>query len=487
MDIIATTNTVTNLSAGLISVTITDGNGCTANANETILEPTAVSASLGVPTMVTCNGDANGSVTVTGSGGTVAGDYTYLWNNGQTTSTATNLAPGTYTVTIKDDNNCSSSAGPVSITEPAVLTASDGSPSMVSCNGGSDGSVTVTGSGGTVAGDYAYLWSNGQTTATATGLVAGSYTVTITDDNSCQASAGPVTITEPTLVVATMGLPTMVTCNGDADGSVTVTGSGGTVAGDYTYLWSNGQTTATATGLVAGSYTVTITDDNGCQASAGPVTITEPTLVVATMGSPSMVSCNGGSDGNVTVTGSGGTVAGDYTYLWNNGQTTATATGLSAGSYTVTITDDNGCQASAGPVTITEPTQVVASMGLPTMVTCNGDADGSVTVTGSGGTVAGDYTYSWSNGQTTASATGLSPGSYTVTVTDDNGCQASAGPVTITEPDVLAIGSMSMDSVSCNGLFDGTATANSITGGNGINSSYGMQVLAVNQLIQLLG
>ena len=87
--------------------------------------------------MVTCNGDANGSVSVTGSGGTVAGDYTYLWNNGQTTSTATNLAPGTYTVTIKDDNNCSSSAGPVSITEPAVLTTTMGSPSMVSCNGGS--------------------------------------------------------------------------------------------------------------------------------------------------------------------------------------------------------------------------------------------------------------------------------------------------------------------------------------------------------------
>ena len=110
------------------------------------------------------------------------------------------------------------------------------------------------------------------------------------------------------------------------------------------------------------------------------------------MGVPTMVSCNGGSDGSVTVTGSGGTVAGDYTYTWSDGQTTATATGLVAGSYTVTVKDDNNCQSVAGPVTITEVTPVSASIGVPTMVLCNGDANGSVTVTGSGGTVAGNYT-----------------------------------------------------------------------------------------------
>ena len=182
-----------------------------------------------------------------------------------------------------------------------------------------NGSVTVTGSGGTVAGDYTYTWSDGQTTATATGLAAGSYTVTVKDDNNCQAVAGPVTITEPTAVSASMGVPSMITCNGDANGSVTVTGSGGTVAGDYTYTWSDGQTTATATGLAAGSYTVTVKDDNSCSASAGPVTITDPAAVSASLGVPTMVSCNGGSDGSVTVTGSGGTVAGDYTYLWDDG------------------------------------------------------------------------------------------------------------------------------------------------------------------------
>ena len=125
--------------------------------------------------MVTCNGDANGSVTVTGSGGTVAGDYTYLWNNGQTTATATNLSPGTYTVTVKDDNNCSSSAGPVSITEPAILTATATKVQDVQCNGAADGSISVSASGGTP--NYTYLWDDGagQTTTTATNLAPGNY------------------------------------------------------------------------------------------------------------------------------------------------------------------------------------------------------------------------------------------------------------------------------------------------------------------------
>jgi uncharacterized protein affecting Mg2+/Co2+ transport len=448
------TNLATNLSAGPISVTIEDGNGCTATANETITEPTAISASMGVPTMVLCNGGSDGSVTVTGSGGTVAGDYNYQWSNGQSLAAATGLVAGSYTVIVKDDNNCQTTAGPVTITEPTAISASMGVPTMVLCNGGSDGSVTVTGSGGTVAGDYNYQWSNGQSLAAATGLVAGSYTVIVKDDNNCQTTAGPVTITEPTAISASMGVPTMVLCNGGSDGSVTVTGSGGTVAGDYNYQWSNGQSLAAATGLVAGSYTVIVKDDNNCQTTAGPVTITEPTAISASMGVPTMVLCNGGSDGSVTVTGSGGTVAGDYNYQWSNGQSLAAATGLVAGSYTVIVKDDNNCQTTAGPVTITEPTAISASMGVPTMVLCNGGSDGSVTVTGSGGTVAGDYNYQWSNGQSLAAATGLVAGSYTVIVKDDNNCQTTAGPVTITEPNVLSQTNSTND-VSCNGGSDG--------------------------------
>ena len=401
------TNTVTGLAQGNISITITDGKGCTATDNTTITEPAVLSATMGSPSMVSCNGGNNGSVTVTGSGGTAATDYTYSWNTTpvQTTATASNLVAGSYSVTITDDNNCIASAGPISITEPSALSASIGIPSMVSCNGGNNGSATVTGSGGTAAIDYTYSWNTTpvQTTATASNLVAGNYTVTVTDDNGCIATDN-VGITEPTVLAATMGTPTAVSCNGavPADGSVTVVASGGTVAGNYTYLWSDGQTTATASNLSAGNYSVTITDDNSCSVAAGPVTITEPSAVVASIGIPSMVSCNGGNDGSVTVTASGGTVVGTYTYLWSDGQTTATANNLAIGNYSVTVTDDNSCTANAGPVTITEVTAITQS-NIKTHVLCNGDANGNIELTVNGGTEP--YNISWSG-----SATGNPPG-----------------------------------------------------------------------------
>ena len=467
------TNTTTGLPQGNISITITDGKGCTASDNTIIAEPTLLSASMGIPTMVDCNGDNSGSVAVIASGGTVAGNYTYLWSDGQTTATATGLVAGDYTVTVTDDNNCQTIAGPVTITEPTAVSASMGVPTMVSCNGGSDGSVTVAASRGTVAGSYTYLWSDGQTTSTATGLVAGDYTVTVTDDNNCQTIAGPVTITEPTAVSASMGVPTMVSCNGGSDGSVTVAASGGTVAGSYTYLWSDGQTTSTATGLVAGDYTVTVTDDNNCQTIAGPVTITEPTAVSASMGVPTMVSCNGGSDGSVTVAASGGTVAGSYTYLWSDGQTTSTATGLVAGDYTVIVTDDNNCQTIAGPVTITEP-NILSQNNTTNDVNCNGESDGSIDVVVTGGTAP--YNISWtgaangnplgdevnvSGGNFTMS--GLSAGGYDITITDANNCQTSFNKL-IFEPVLLTATISSSTNISCNGGSDGTATVN-VAGG----------------------
>ena len=176
----------------------------------------------------------------------------------------------------------------------------------------------------------------------------------------------------------------MVSCSGGNDGSVTVTASGGTVAGSYTYLWSDGQTNATASNLSAGNYSVTVTDDNNCSVTSGPVNITEPSAVAASMGIPNMVSCSGGNDGSVSVTASGGTVAGNYTYLWSNGQTTATATNLIAGDYSVTVTDDNSCTATAGPVTITELTAITQS-NVKTHVLCNGDANGQIEITVNGG------------------------------------------------------------------------------------------------------
>ncbi len=431
-----TTASASSLAAGTYTVTATDANGCTISSSATITEPTALSE-VTTSINVSCNGGTDGSAMITVSGGTMP--YTYSWSDGQTTESATGLAAGTYTVTVTDANGCTISSSAI-ITEPTALSEVTTSTN-VSCNGGTDGTATITVSGGTMP--YTYLWSDGQTTASATGLAAGTYSVTATDANGCTISSS-ATITEPT-ALSEVTTSTNVSCYGGTDGSAMITVSGGTMP--YTYSWSDGQTTASATGLAAGTYTVTATDANGCYIMQ-TVTITEPTLLTEVTTSTD-VSCNGGTDGTATITVSGGTMP--YTYLWSDGQITASATGLAAGTYSVTVTDANGCTISSS-ATITEPT-ALSEVTTSTDVSCNGGTDGIATITVSGGTAP--YTYLWSDGQTTASATGLAAGTYTVTVTDANGCTISSS-ATITEPTALSEVTTSTD-ITCYGLNDGTA------------------------------
>ena len=173
------------------------------------------------------------------------------------------------------------------------------------------------------------------------------------------------------------------------------------------------------TGLPAGTYRVTVTDDNGCTANES-VTITEPTALSANAVATN-VHCNGGNDGTVDLTLTGGTAP--YTYVWNNSATTDYITGLAAGTYSVTVTDANGCTDTAS-VTVTEPTGLVASGTVDSNVSCNGSTNGGATASATGGTAP--YSYNWSNGATTASITGVPAGTYTVTVTDSNGCTDTA-------------------------------------------------------------
>jgi hypothetical protein len=315
----------------------------------------------------------------------------------------------------------------------------------VSCNGGSDGTASVSVLGGTTP--YRYVWSTGATTQSITGLAEGTYTVTAIDANN-YASTETFTVIQPTALTATTS-KTDVSCNGGSNGTASVNVSGGT--GNYTYLWSpSGGTAATATGLTAGTYTVTITDANSCTTKAS-VTIEQPTALTATA-SQTNISCNGGSNGSATVTPSGGT--GGYTYSWfPSGGTGATATGLPAGNYTVTVTDANACVITR-TFTIIQPTALTVTTSQ-TNVSCNGGSNGTATVIPSGG--AGGYTYSWApSGGTAASATGLVAGTYTVTVTDANAC-AITRTFTITEPNVVQTPKVTSSSV--NYKYGDSATA----------------------------
>ncbi|MFD2603433.1 T9SS type A sorting domain-containing protein [Flavobacterium suzhouense] len=448
-------DTATNLAAGTYSVLITASNGCSIIKNFTITQPTALVASAGAQTNVSCNGGSNGSATVNATGGT--GGYTYSWTpTGGTAATATGLAAGTYTVTVTDANLCQKTQT-FTITQPAALVAGIGAQTNVSCNGGSNGSVTVAVTGGT--GTYTYQWSPvGGTAATASGLVAGTYTVTVKDANNCQTTQS-FTITQPSILVATPLAQTNIACNGGATGSATVAVTGGT--GTYTYVWApTGGTSATASGLTAGTYTVTVKDANLCQTTQ-TFTITQPTVLVASASSQTNVSCNGGSNGSATVTATGGTMP--YTYSWVPASgSSATITGKPAGTYVATVTDANGCT-SMQSFTITQPTALTATT-TQTNVSCFGANNGSATVIVSGGT--GTYTYSWNTTpvQTTATATGLSAGNYTVTVTDANSCTMTRN-FTITGSSALTI-TPTQTNVSCNGGTNGTATV-AVTGGTG--------------------
>lgn len=415
-----TNATGTGMTAGNYTCTITDAAGCTTTQSVAITEPPAITLSAS-STPTGCN-NVTGTVTAIVSGG--VGPYNYLWApSGGTTATVTNLAAGIYTVQITDANGCiaTTSISISSIGGPAVSVQSTGN---VTCFGGTDGTGTISATGNS---PFTYAWSpSGGNAATATGLAAGTYSVTVVDANNC-VTIQTLTITEPAAVAAAP-TSTPATC-GNTNGTADAVASGG--VGPYTYAWSNSQTTATISNLAGGSYSVTVTDANGCTTTA-TVVVANTGAPVVTLQSSSNIACFGGTTGAATVNVTGGSAP--YTYAWSpSGGTAASATGLSAGTYTVTVTGSDGC-IQTQTVTLTQPT-AIAVTGASVPEDC-GDGTGVASVTASGGT--GPYTYAWSNASTNDTISNLIAGSYSVVVTDANGCTSSSTVVVTNTGSALA-------------------------------------------------
>lgn len=443
---VSTTSLASNLTAGNYTATVTDANSCTANVPITITQPSAVLTGSEVVTDVTCNGGADGSITVTPAGGT--GPYTYLWTfNGSTSNTITGLAANSYDYIITDANGCTFT-NTVVVNEPLPLTLST-TPSPSTC-GGANGSASVSASGG--AGGYTYAWSpNVSSTSTASNILAGNYTIVVTDAAGCSGTTF-VDVNDLTSAVATITTVNNVSCYGGSDASVTTNITSGFPS--YSYLWTpSGSTDPNPTNLPAGLNTVQITDGNGCF-SYFTVLITQPDSISLSM-TMTPVSCLGGSDGTATVYASGGTPG--YTYSWTPAAGTgSTGTGFSAGNVSVLVTDANGCTKPSS-ITITEPTQVTVAITGSSNVSCFGGSNGTATALGSNGT--GPYTYLWMPGAISGPmATGLSTGTYTVTVTDANGC-TNFTSVNITQPSAPLSVTFTSTPVSCFGGSNGTATA----------------------------
>ena len=354
-------------------------------------------------TSVTCNAQCNGTATASPAGGTAP--FTFSWTSGQSTSSVSNLCAGNYTVTVTDGATATTTQT-VSIAQPTALT-STASSTATAC-GSSNGTAAVMVAGGT--GSYTYLWNpGGQSTSSVSGLSPGNYSATITDANGCTQTQ-TVSITNsngPNAVMSQVN----VLCNGQCTGTASAVASGG--AQPYSYSWTNGQSTSAANNLCAGSYSVTVSDNLGCS-STQVVTITQPAVISLTLSSTPAVCTSATGTGSVSASGG----SGPYAYLWNpSAASTSAASGLSAGNYSVTVTDANGC-----PKTQTVTVSSISSLTVGITATQTGCATNSGTAAANPGNGTAPYSYSWNNAQTTQVATGLAAGNYTVTITDTNGC-----------------------------------------------------------------
>ena len=445
----ATSQNLSNVASAAYTVTITDANGCTATSNAHV-DSIAIPKSVINPVnniAASCYGTSTGSLTVTATAGTTP--YTYLWSNGGTASTAANLAANSYTVTTTDAHGCTT-VTTATVGQPAAALATGSlTATSVTC-AQVDGALTTSPSGGTTP--YTYAWSNGATSQNLSNVASATYTVTITDAKGCTATSNahvdsiaiPKSVISPVNNIA-------ASCYGTSTGSLTVTATAGTAP--YTYLWSNGGTSATAANLAAGNYTVTTTDAHGCT-TVTTATVGQPAAALAT-GSLTATSVTCAQvDGALTTSPSGGTTP--YTYAWSNGATSQNLSNVASATYTVTITDAKGCTATSNahvdsiaiPKSVINPVNNIAA-------SCYGTSTGSLTVTATAGTTP--YTYLWSNGGTASTAANLAANSYTVTTTDAHGC-TTVTTATVGQPAAaLATGSLTATSVTC-AQIDGALT-----------------------------
>jgi gliding motility-associated-like protein len=451
-----------NLPFGDYEATITDAQGCSVINVLSIVEPMPIVLANDMQP-VSCNGEGDGTATVISTGGVAP--YTYLWDanaNNQVTSTAIDLSGGTYTVVVTDFQGCTNSLSITVAEDPAITLAMSGAAAL--CNTSADGQAAVLASGGAGA-PYTYLWNDplSQTTATATGLQQNTYTVIVTDPAGCTAF-DLYEVTAPAALVTSNIAIADATCNAAADGLITFGVSGGTFP--YTYAWVDNATVTDSTrnDLLAGDYEVIITDANGCSENM-TFTIGEPEAIVMIF-VVNNVACNGGASGSALLTASGGTEP--YQYLWDanaNNQTTDEAINLASGIYSVTITDANGCSNVA--TTEVEEASDIALTLSQVNVLCFGNSTGNISLTVNGGTAP--YVFDWDgvNGfsSTLEDINGLAAGNYTVLVTDDLGCTATAS-ANILQPSTGIMSTMSPEDLICFGGSNGTATV-TVGGGTG--------------------
>lgn len=456
---------LTNLGKGNYSVSAIDINGCVANTGKELDEPSKITATV-LSTSdfngfgVSCFDAEDGSIEITGSGGT--GNLSYAWQGRiDTTPALQNLESGTYTAVISDQNGCTAQKKIV-LTEPAPTALSIADQTNVSCFGGLDGMIKLSGTGGTEDLTFSVDDKPWQLSPTFEELEAGKpYQFRVQDSNGCEASI-TTSLSSPSPIMITFAGIEPALCS-KAIGSATGVASGG--AGGYSYLWTDqasGQhvgSTASASDLMAGLYVLYVNDQNHCFDSAS-VAITSTDGPVLTIADKKDARCFDSNDGSASIDVSGGLQP--YSYAWSDGSTKSTAYELKRGNYQVAVTDANHCTVATS-VSIDSPPQLRDSLISSVSPKCNGYSDGSITVAASGGTAP--YIYDW--GQMSGpNVESLPAGNYTVQIHDAQGCEQDDS-FELSEPDSISIKLKEAEEPTCSGDSNGKLAINASGGAGG--------------------
>lgn len=458
----AITEDISGLISGSYTVTLTDGEDCEVIQNFNVYNQSGTLAILGFNTTNEICGNSQGAIDMTVSGGALP--YTYIWSNGASTQDLANIPAGTYNITVTDGNYCSvvSTASINNIS--GTLSYTWGNAVDEVCNN-NEGSIDILINGGQLP--YTYSWSNGATSEDLLHLSEGDYYCIVSDNNGCSITTPTFTVENDggTLNIDNIDLDNEV-CGND-QGEIEIDISGGITP--YIFNWSTGSTTQNIGNLSAGTYSATITDQNGCQLETGNLTLINEsgTLHLANIVTSDEI-CNN-SQGAIDITVINGTPA--YIYNWSNGSTSEDLSNIHAGSYSCTVTDQNGCQ-------IFVNSTVHENMGtlslLNTIITdenCGG-TDGAIDLMISGGTAP--ILYSWNSGQTTEDINSLAAGNYSCTITDNQGCEIEANASIVNNTGSLSIVNQIISNETCgdnNGFIDlsigGTATPFTYNWSNG--------------------
>ena len=403
------------VTAGTYNYVVTDNYGCSSTTNITVNEPSILNTSSS-STPILCNGGKTTiNVSVTGGTAPYSGYGAFTVN------------AGAYNYIVTDNNGCSDTTF-ITLTEPSAIISTIAT-TLAGCSL-SNGSATITASGGT--GTLSYLWPSGGTNTIENSLAAGSYIITITDDNNCTSTdvASISNIGAP----STSTIPTNILCNGLNTGAIDLTVIGGT--GPFSYFWNNSSTTEDLSNILAGIYNYTVTDASNCQAT-GSISITEPTILIASATS-NLILCNGGTT-SISVIANGGTLP--YTGIGNFTE--------NAGDFNYVITDNNGCTSSTN-IIVNQPSSILIS-SAPIDPSCFGSSNGSISINATGGTPS--YNYTWTGNIITQNLTNIGVGNYNVTVSDANNCTAILN-TSLTSPSAILISDTILTSANNTGTID---------------------------------